>query len=132
MEAALDNLDAPEVAEAGLVKVELDSAEQAPADAAKPEDDAPAKAPRTSIAKPSGPEFSTGQIAAGKSLVKEETREQGAVSFATYDSYVRAAGGYAVALVVMVFYILSVAAKLFSDWWLSFWIRQGDGEVRSL
>ena len=75
-------------------------------------------------------EFTAQQVAAGRTLVKEEVREQGAVSVHTYLAYVRAAGGLLVVAVMLLFFTAGVGSKVFSDFWLSYWIRQGDGKVK--
>eukprot|EP00048_Salpingoeca_helianthica_P006844 m.103383 g.103383 ORF g.103383 m.103383 type:complete len:1048 (+) comp14147_c6_seq1:59-3202(+) len=75
--------------------------------------------------------FSETQIAAGKKLVKEEMREEGSVGLQTYLSYINAAGGAVPVTVVALFYLLSVLAKIFSDYWLSWWLRQGNGTTSS-
>ncbi len=77
------------------------------------------------------PAFTASQIAAGKSLVKEEKREEGSVGVATYVAYVKAAGGFVVAFFVVIIFMISVLSKMFADFWLSYWLRQGDGKVCS-
>lgn len=65
-------------------------------------------------------------------MFQEEAREQGSVGIATYSAYIRAAGGFGVAALLFAMFVLCVLSKMFSDFWLSYWVRQGDGKVRVL
>ncbi len=76
--------------------------------------------------------FSKSQVQAGKSLVKDEVRDQGAVSWRTIKSYVMAAGGYPLVIFVIVFLLMANLARTFTEAWLSYWINEGDGEVSFL
>ena len=58
----------------------------------------------------------------GKLVLSEEV-SIGDISFATYRSYIRAAGGWFVAFVVILLYFVAAGSLVFSDWWLSEWIN---------
>jgi hypothetical protein len=57
-------------------------------------------------------------------LVEEEKVEKGAVTWNTYWSYVRNAGGIAVVILTMLIFVLPVACAAFTDWWLSQWLTR--------
>ena len=59
---------------------------------------------------------------AGKLILSEEA-SIGDVSFDAYSSYIRAAGGWLVAMLVILMYFLAAGSLVFSDWWLSEWIN---------
>ncbi|XP_077987575.1 ATP-binding cassette sub-family C member 5-like [Glandiceps talaboti] len=65
---------------------------------------------------------------AGK-LTKEEQKAEGIVNWRTYHSYVKAAGGYILFLVVILLFILSFGGLLFGVFWLSVWLRAGSGNT---
>lgn len=60
-------------------------------------------------------------------LIDEEGFNKGSISWDTYNCYIRAAGGYIVCLLVMIWYILHAATGAFSNWWLSHWLNQESG-----
>eukprot|EP00048_Salpingoeca_helianthica_P002826 m.61122 g.61122 ORF g.61122 m.61122 type:complete len:1476 (-) comp12327_c0_seq4:235-4662(-) len=68
-------------------------------------------------------------VAAGKALVQAEARETGAVTHKTYMTYMRA-GGLMLAVCALVFFYLSMGGRVFSDWWLSYWIRLHSTNIR--
>ncbi|XP_067103327.1 ATP-binding cassette sub-family C member 5 isoform X1 [Osmerus mordax] len=63
----------------------------------------------------------------GDQLMKAEERGSGAVDWSVYAAYIKAAGG-PLALTFNMFLFLSTTGSIaFSNWWLSYWIRQGGG-----
>ncbi|KAL9976502.1 hypothetical protein ACROYT_G013811 [Oculina patagonica] len=59
---------------------------------------------------------------AGK-LVQQEDRAEGAVTFETYKTYMKSAGGYCVFLFLMLFVTVCLCGQLFVDTWLSIWLN---------
>lgn len=66
-------------------------------------------------------------VDAGKALVTKEGRAEGAVGLHTYAQYARAAGGIPVAVLTVFLFLLTVLSQAFSNYWLSIWLAQGDG-----
>lgn len=64
-------------------------------------------------------------------LVQLEEKGKGSVPWSVYGIYIQAAGGPFAFLVIMALFVLNVGSTAFSNWWLSFWIKQGSG-VRSI
>ncbi|XP_070815026.1 ATP-binding cassette sub-family C member 12 [Chaetodon trifascialis] len=60
-------------------------------------------------------------------LVSQETSTEGAISWRVYHQYILAVGGYIIAFFTMLNIILLVGSTAFSNWWLSFWLGQGNG-----
>uniref|UniRef100_A0A667X8H9 Si:ch211-221f10.2 n=1 Tax=Myripristis murdjan TaxID=586833 RepID=A0A667X8H9_9TELE len=60
-------------------------------------------------------------------LMKAEEKGSGAVAWSVYAAYIKAAGG-PLAFIINIFFFLSTTGSIaFSNWWLSYWIRQGSG-----
>jgi len=59
----------------------------------------------------------------GKTLVKEEEKEEGAVAGSAYHHYAKA-GGYCVAIMICVIQGLGRAAEIGSGFWLAFWAKE--------
>ncbi|XP_021375735.1 multidrug resistance-associated protein 5-like [Mizuhopecten yessoensis] len=57
-------------------------------------------------------------------LTDRETSQTGAISMDAYMSYVRAAGGKLVAVLVFLLYVCALSSVAFSEWWLGIWIEQ--------
>jgi len=55
--------------------------------------------------------------------------KQGTVSCRTYSAYISAAGGIVAVLAVLVAAVIAQGTKVFSVWWLAYWIEQGSGTV---
>ena len=55
-------------------------------------------------------------------LVLSEEVAVGDIGFKTYNAYVKAAGGWAMILIVVGMYLISAGSVVFTDWWLSEWI----------
>uniref|UniRef100_T1ILX3 ABC transporter domain-containing protein n=1 Tax=Strigamia maritima TaxID=126957 RepID=T1ILX3_STRMM len=60
-------------------------------------------------------------------IIAPEEKQQGQVSFHTYAAYVKACGGFCVALMVFVVFCLHTATILFNGIWLQRWLDDGDG-----
>ncbi|XP_061926630.1 ATP-binding cassette sub-family C member 12-like [Entelurus aequoreus] len=60
-------------------------------------------------------------------LVCQETSSEGAVSWRTYRSYCKAAGGYIITFLTFLNVVLMIGSTAFCNWWLSYWLGQGDG-----
>uniref|UniRef100_A0A8B9BMI2 ATP-binding cassette sub-family C member 5 n=1 Tax=Anser brachyrhynchus TaxID=132585 RepID=A0A8B9BMI2_9AVES len=62
-------------------------------------------------------------------LVQLEEKGKGSVPWSVYGIYIQAAGGPFAFLVIMALFVLNVGSTAFSNWWLSFWIKQGSGNT---
>uniref|UniRef100_A0A8C4PQD4 ATP-binding cassette sub-family C member 5 n=1 Tax=Equus asinus asinus TaxID=83772 RepID=A0A8C4PQD4_EQUAS len=62
-------------------------------------------------------------------LVQLEEKGQGSVPWSVYGVYIRAAGGPLAFLVIISLFMLNVGSTAFSNWWLSYWIKQGSGNT---
>uniref|UniRef100_A0A3Q1CIN7 ATP-binding cassette, sub-family C (CFTR/MRP), member 12 n=1 Tax=Amphiprion ocellaris TaxID=80972 RepID=A0A3Q1CIN7_AMPOC len=60
-------------------------------------------------------------------LVSQELSTEGAVSWRIYQQYCKAAGGYIVTFLTILNIVLMIGSTAFSNWWLSYWLGQGDG-----
>ncbi|XP_061819637.1 ATP-binding cassette sub-family C member 12-like [Nerophis lumbriciformis] len=60
-------------------------------------------------------------------LVSQETSSEGSVSWRTYRSYCKAAGGYIITFLTFLNVVLMIGSTAFCNWWLSYWLGQGDG-----
>ncbi len=56
-----------------------------------------------------------------------EERGYGAVDWSVYAAYVKAAGGPVVFIINIFLFLSTTGSIAFSNWWLSYWIRQGSG-----
>ncbi|XP_078116374.1 ATP-binding cassette sub-family C member 5 isoform X2 [Sander vitreus] len=65
----------------------------------------------------------------GERLMKAEEKGSGAVAWSVYGAYIKAAGG-PIILIINIFLFLSTTGSIaFSNWWLSYWIKQGKGNT---
>ncbi|XP_077434312.1 ATP-binding cassette sub-family C member 5 [Vanacampus margaritifer] len=62
-------------------------------------------------------------------LMKPEEKGTGAVTWAVYAAYIRAAGGPVIFILNVIFFLSTTGSIAFSNWWLSHWIRQGSGNA---
>uniref|UniRef100_A0A672ZZ09 ATP-binding cassette sub-family C member 5 n=1 Tax=Sphaeramia orbicularis TaxID=375764 RepID=A0A672ZZ09_9TELE len=60
-------------------------------------------------------------------LVSQESSTEGAISWRVYHHYVQAAGGYFLSSLVFLNIVLMIGSTAFSNWWLSYWLGQGNG-----
>ncbi|XP_068448510.1 ATP-binding cassette sub-family C member 5 isoform X2 [Clinocottus analis] len=65
----------------------------------------------------------------GEQLMKAEEKGCGAVAWSVYGAYIKAAGGPLVFIINIFFFLSTTGSIAFSNWWLSYWIRQGDGNT---
>ncbi|XP_049962503.1 ATP-binding cassette sub-family C member 5-like isoform X2 [Schistocerca serialis cubense] len=65
----------------------------------------------------------------GQKIMEKEEITKGNIRFYTYQSYISAAGGYFIALIVSLCFLLNVGSTAFSTWWLALWIKEGSGNV---
>lgn len=56
-----------------------------------------------------------------------EEKGQGSVPWSVYGVYIQAAGGPLAFLVIISLFMLNVGSTAFSNWWLSYWIKEGSG-----
>ncbi|XP_037531128.1 multidrug resistance-associated protein 5 [Nematolebias whitei] len=62
-------------------------------------------------------------------LMKAEEKGSGAVVWPVYRAYIKAAGGPVVFIINAFFFLSTTGSIAFSNWWLSYWIRQGSGNT---
>ncbi|KAJ4947567.1 hypothetical protein JOQ06_009602 [Pogonophryne albipinna] len=65
--------------------------------------------------------------AVGDQLVVKEVATEGVVPWRVYHEYCKAAGGYFICFLTLLNIVLLIGSTAFSNWWLSFWLGQGDG-----
>lgn len=56
-----------------------------------------------------------------------EEQGKGSVPWAVYSVYIQALGGLPVFFFILALFVLNVGSTAFSNWWLSYWIKQGSG-----
>ncbi|XP_028587595.1 ATP-binding cassette sub-family C member 5 isoform X2 [Podarcis muralis] len=78
----------------------------------------------------------TGSVKKEKAVKKEEgqlmqleEKGKGSVPWSVYGVYIQAAGGPIAFIIIMALFILNVGSTAFSNWWLSYWIKQGSGNA---
>ncbi|XP_077104559.1 ATP-binding cassette sub-family C member 5 [Siphateles boraxobius] len=62
-------------------------------------------------------------------LMQVEERGKGSVPCEVYKVYIQALGGWLVFLFILALFIVNVGSIAFSNWWLSYWIKQGSGNT---
>lgn len=60
-------------------------------------------------------------------LMKAEEKGCGGVAWSVYGTYIKAAGGPVIFIINILFFLSTTGSIAFSNWWLSYWIRQGSG-----
>lgn len=65
-------------------------------------------------------------------LVQVEECGRGSVPWSVYGVYIKASGGALAFLLIMALFVLNVGSMAFSNWWLSYWIKQGSGNTTVL
>ncbi|KAK2538418.1 Abcc5 [Columba guinea] len=90
----------------------------------------------SSLKRPQDKSTKTGSVKKEKVVKKEEgqlvqleEKGKGSVPWSVYGIYIQAAGGPFAFLVIMALFVLNVGSTAFSNWWLSFWIKQGSGNT---
>eukprot|EP00117_Sycon_ciliatum_P047287 scpid53440/ scgid33788/ Multidrug resistance-associated protein 5; ATP-binding cassette sub-family C member 5; Multi-specific organic anion transporter C; SMRP; pABC11 len=62
-------------------------------------------------------------------LVKAEDRASGSISWATYLAFIRACGGALPVLALLFMSLIAAGAQAGTDYWLSYWLKQGSGST---
>ncbi|XP_036403959.1 multidrug resistance-associated protein 5 [Megalops cyprinoides] len=65
-------------------------------------------------------------------LIKAEEKGSGAVAWSVYWDYIKAAGGPLAFIFNILLFLCTTGSIAFSNWWLSYWIRQGSGNTSSM
>uniref|UniRef100_A0A4W5KZE0 ATP-binding cassette sub-family C member 5 n=1 Tax=Hucho hucho TaxID=62062 RepID=A0A4W5KZE0_9TELE len=65
-------------------------------------------------------------------LMQVEERARGSVPWSVYGVYIQASGGALAFLLILALFVLNVGSTAFSNWWLSYWIKQGSGNTTVL
>ncbi|KAL0973606.1 hypothetical protein UPYG_G00207060 [Umbra pygmaea] len=65
----------------------------------------------------------------GDPLMKAEEKGTGAVAWEVYKVYIKAAGGLCALIINVFLFLFTTGSIAFSNWWLSYWIRQGSGNT---
>ncbi|KAM4743675.1 ATP-binding cassette sub-family C member 12 [Anableps anableps] len=60
-------------------------------------------------------------------LVSQESSTEGSVSWRVYHQYCQAVGGYFITFLTILIIVLMIGSTAFSNWWLSYWLGEGDG-----
>uniref|UniRef100_A0A096LX09 ATP binding cassette subfamily C member 12 n=1 Tax=Poecilia formosa TaxID=48698 RepID=A0A096LX09_POEFO len=63
----------------------------------------------------------------GDQNLKDNDSQKGSVSWRVYHQYCQAVGGYFVTFFTIFIIVLMIGSTAFSNWWLSYWLGQGDG-----
>uniref|UniRef100_UPI00398E7376 ATP-binding cassette sub-family C member 5 isoform X1 n=2 Tax=Pristiophorus japonicus TaxID=55135 RepID=UPI00398E7376 len=66
---------------------------------------------------------------AADQLVQSEDKGKGSVPWSVYGVYIQAAGGPLAFFLVMILFVLNVGSIAFNNWWLSYWIKVGSGNM---
>ncbi|XP_046652903.1 ATP-binding cassette sub-family C member 5-like [Daphnia pulicaria] len=61
----------------------------------------------------------------GGRLVQDEKVEVGSIPMETYNTYIKAAGGYLLAIFVFSMFVINVVGTAMSSWWLAHWLDVG-------
>ncbi|XP_066571078.1 ATP-binding cassette sub-family C member 5 isoform X2 [Amia ocellicauda] len=83
----------------------------------------------TPTASTTGSKSSDSNKEAGQPMMMMEKKGVGAVSWSVYGAYIRAAGGSMAFLANILLFMLTTGSIAFSNCWLSYWIRQGSGNM---
>ncbi|CAB1348462.1 unnamed protein product [Coregonus sp. 'balchen'] len=65
-------------------------------------------------------------------LMQVEECGRGSVPWSVYGVYIQASGGALAFLLILALFVLNVGSTAFSNWWLSYWIKQGSGNTTVL
>ncbi|XP_068124294.1 ATP-binding cassette sub-family C member 5-like isoform X2 [Hyperolius riggenbachi] len=65
----------------------------------------------------------------GQGLMQPEEKSDNSVQWAVYGAYIKAAGGVLVVIINVILFTLTTGSAAFSNWWLSYWIKEGDGNI---
>ncbi|XP_056411928.1 ATP-binding cassette sub-family C member 5-like isoform X2 [Hyla sarda] len=62
-------------------------------------------------------------------LMQAEEKSDGTVPWRVYAAYINAAGGVLIITMNIFLFVLTTGSAAFSNWWLSYWIKQGSGNM---
>ncbi|XP_051873220.1 ATP-binding cassette sub-family C member 5-like isoform X2 [Pristis pectinata] len=62
-------------------------------------------------------------------LGQSEDKGKGSLPWSVYGVYIQAAGGPLAFFFVMVLFVMNVGSVAFNNWWLSYWIKAGSGNM---
>ncbi|XP_075056250.1 ATP-binding cassette sub-family C member 5-like [Mixophyes fleayi] len=62
-------------------------------------------------------------------LMQTEEKGDGSVPWAVYGVYIKAAGGVFIVTMNAILFVVTTGSAAFSNWWLSYWIKQGSGNT---
>ncbi|KAM6970369.1 ATP-binding cassette sub-family C member 5 [Aplochiton taeniatus] len=65
-------------------------------------------------------------------LMQVEECGRGSVPWSVYLVYIQASGGALAFLLILALFVVNVGSTAFSNWWLSYWIKQGSGNTTVL
>lgn len=65
----------------------------------------------------------------GDQLMKAEEKGSGRVAWSVYGAYIKAAGGPVIFIINILLFVSTMGSIAFSNWWLSYWIKQGSGNT---
>ncbi|KAM4045947.1 ATP-binding cassette sub-family C member 5-like isoform 2-T2 [Anomaloglossus baeobatrachus] len=68
-------------------------------------------------------------VAESYGLMQIEEKGDGIVPSKIYGAYIKAAGGVLVVTINAILFVLTTGSAAFSNWWLSYWIKQGSGNM---
>ncbi|XP_075706438.1 ATP-binding cassette sub-family C member 5-like [Rhinoderma darwinii] len=64
-----------------------------------------------------------------RGLMQAEEKGDGTVPWTIYGVYIKAAGGVLIITINAILFVLTTGSAAFSNWWLSYWIKQGNGNM---
>ncbi|XP_044141081.1 multidrug resistance-associated protein 5-like isoform X1 [Bufo gargarizans] len=64
-----------------------------------------------------------------KGLMQAEEKSDDTVAWKIYGTYIKAAGGVLIITINVFLFVLTSGSAAFSNWWLSYWIKQGSGNM---
>uniref|UniRef100_A0A673XX22 Si:ch211-221f10.2 n=1 Tax=Salmo trutta TaxID=8032 RepID=A0A673XX22_SALTR len=89
-----------------------------------------AKVARPPVEKGKGGETRSRQIECVNVFhLKQLEKGSGAVAWDVYKAYINAAGGPCAFIINVILFLFTTGSIAFSNWWLSYWIRQGSGNT---
>ncbi|KAM3932947.1 MIT domain-containing protein 1 isoform 2-T3 [Leptodactylus fuscus] len=62
-------------------------------------------------------------------LMQAEEKGDDIVPWTIYGAYIKAAGGVLILTINAILFVLTTGSAAFSNWWLSYWIKQGNGNM---
>uniref|UniRef100_A0A3Q3K208 ATP-binding cassette sub-family C member 5 n=1 Tax=Monopterus albus TaxID=43700 RepID=A0A3Q3K208_MONAL len=69
------------------------------------------------------------QVIKDNGEIQWEEQQCGGVAWPVFQLYMAACGGLASCLLILVLFVLNVGSSAFCQWWLSYWINQGSGNI---